>query len=225
MSLLNTTTINLQIEAFTTRQSRNGLTPQATRELQQLQEIAAFLPVASRAIKQAVGPRFRDEVESLVIGKYLELRNAGTLTEVPPARYIRRMVQTAVANMHRQDCRSAGILGDDQVRYPMTTDTTISPVAMVSDNVVTGYEYADTRHTSEAVDSWMDNYDLVSAYFTALANEIDKLVLWAIWVYKTTPRELASQLGCNITLVYAAIRRIRAHSYARTAALHASSSP
>jgi len=52
MSLLTTTTINLQIEAFTTRQSRNGLTPQATRELQQLQEITAFLPVASRAIKQ-----------------------------------------------------------------------------------------------------------------------------------------------------------------------------
>ena len=65
MSLLTTTTINLQIAALTTRQSRNGLTPQATRELQQLQEIAAFLPVASRAIKQAVGPRFRDEVESL----------------------------------------------------------------------------------------------------------------------------------------------------------------
>ena len=85
---------------------------------------------------------------------------------------------------------------------------------MVSDNTVTDYDYADVRHTTETVDSWLDNYTLVSGYFQALINEFDKVVLWALWLYKGKPQELARQLGCEVTLVYAAIRRLRSHSKA-----------
>lgn len=214
MSLLNTKRLDLQIATLTTRQSRNGLSPAETRELQQLLEFSVLLPIAQRAIKQIVHPRFRDEVESAVIMKYLELRSNGNLDAVPPAAYVRRMVQTALANIHRQDRRSAGWLNDDQVHYPVDANTSVTPVAMVSDNTVTDYDYADVRHTTETVDSWLDNYTLVSGYFQALINEFDKVVLWALWLYKGKPQELARQLGCEVTLVYAAIRRLRSHSKA-----------
>ena len=71
------------------------------------------------------------------------------------------------------------------------------------------YDYADTRFSSETTDSWLDNFDLVSAYVEYLNRELDKCVLWLLWQFQAKPREMAKYLGCNVRLVYAAIQRIK----------------
>ena len=214
MSLVTAASVSLNIAALTAKEARDGLSALERRQLLALQELARFLPLLNHALVSHCPPAWRDDVQSSVIFKFMQLRHSGKLAAVPPGSYAVCMVKTALANSIRHARRAAGILDNKQVSYPVNADTVIKPVALVADNGGTSFEYADSRFTTDAMDNWLHNYSLVAAYFRALVHEMDKAVLWALWQYKCPPRELARHLGCQVTQVYAALRRIRSLSKA-----------
>ena len=209
MAFITGKALTNNIRALELKSAQTGLSAPETKQLQYLKEFVSMQDTLTLTINNLCSKDNRQEIEATILCKYLELRQSGTLQGIPPARYIRRMVKTAVQNECRHIRRSHGILNTKQTSYPVANDSQIQPVALVAnDNSVT-YDYSDTRFSSETTDSWLDNFDLVSAYVEYLNRELDKCVLWLLWQFQPKPREMAKYLGCNVRLVYAAIQRIK----------------
>lgn len=224
MALITQSSLKNNIRILKAKKVQSGLSSRETQQLQYLNEFIAMQDTLSLTIDSLCSKDNREEIEATVLCKYLELRQSGTLQGIPPARYIRRMVRTAVQNEFRHIRRSHGILNTKQSSYPVSNETQILPVALVANDNSVSYDYADTRFSSETTDSWLDNFDLVSAYVGYLNRVLDKCVLWLLWHFQPKPREMAKFLGCNVRLVYASIQRIKKvtiaghvtkHSYTR----------
>jgi len=209
MALITQNSLKNNIRVLEAKQLQTGLSSNEAQQLQHLNEFIAMQDTLSLTINSLCSKENREEIEAIIFCKYLELRQSGTLNGIPPARYIRRMVRTAVQNEYRHIRRSHGILNTKQTSYPIANDVQIQPVSLVASDNSVSYDYADARYTSDQTDSWLDNFDLVSAYVEFLNRELDKCVLWLLWQFQPKPREMAKYLGCDVRQVYAAIQRIK----------------
>jgi len=207
-SLINIASISNNIRALDSKKRHIGLSPIEDNQRSLLGELLSLQTIFKKAISSICPPGIRTEVESALICKYLELRGNGALPSIPPASYIYNTVKTLAQNETRRMNRCHGILKVRQTKHPIVVDQQVEVVTLRTADCSVSYDYADSRFSSVAIDSWLDNFDLVKGYCDALAGQFDKYVLWALFHLKLKPRDIAAHLNCSRAQVYSAIQRI-----------------